>query len=203
LFTTGTIAASIFSSLVVDSSSLIVLFDSPQCGWVTDTNSYVPAVMSAANNQVRQCYRGHEATEPMDPAPDACQDYLRANITSEVQKAACPFNSTMCKQGAAVSMDMGLLDLNVAYGSNLPENDRIKFRRRTTCAPLSLAGRTEVVPWNDTFWSLSRFKITPGEEVAALFYSQKMGVSTLKKRLQSTGMFDLVQSNITYDLSIG
>jgi hypothetical protein len=80
---------------------------------------------------MRQCYRDREATEPMDPAPDACQDYLRANITSDVQKAACPFNSSMCKPGAAVSIDTGLLYLNDAYGSNLPEDDRLQFRKMT------------------------------------------------------------------------
>jgi hypothetical protein len=204
-FTAATIAASIFSSLVVDSSSLIVLVDSPQCSWITSDaiTSYMPAVMTAASNQMRQCYRDREAIEPMDPAPDACQEDLRANITSDGRKAACPFNSSVCEQGATVSMDTGLLDLNDAYGSDLPENDRVQFRKMTTCAPLSLDGYTVVIAWNDTFWSLSRDQSTPSEEVAAMFYSQKHGVSTTNNRTQTTGTLSLIQSNITYDLTTG
>lgn len=69
-----------------------------------------------------------------------CDFFYNSTIRFEVKQDKCPFeNTTVCtngfQAGAAVTFDTGLLDSDV-LGINA--NPTHKFRRITTCAPLSV-----------------------------------------------------------------
>ncbi|KAF2682356.1 hypothetical protein K458DRAFT_57598 [Lentithecium fluviatile CBS 122367] len=169
LFTVVTITASIFSSLVVDSSDIVVLVRSPSCSWVAPkvmaSGEYAGSVFGSASDLCRQCYK-----EIDGPLPKACKSLFRPSLAYEVQKTSCPFNEGMCEQGAVISMDSGLLDLNEAFGLNLPDKDRVRFRRKATCAPLTQDGHTKIVNYNQSSLSLVRESLVSDEQVAILSY---------------------------------
>jgi hypothetical protein len=67
-------------------------------------------------------------------------------------------------------MDSGLVDLNDGFGLNLPDGERISYRRRTTCAVLSLPGHTSVVEANDLPTELLDRSSFPGEQFVIISY---------------------------------
>ncbi|KAH3977344.1 hypothetical protein HBH68_230830 [Parastagonospora nodorum] len=67
-------------------------------------------------------------------------------------------------------MDSGLVDLNKAFGLNLPNSERVSYRRKTTCAVLSLPGHTSVSEANDFPPALLGRIPFPGEQIAVMSY---------------------------------
>ena len=84
------------------------------------------------------------ATEPIFPV-----DKLPFKIR---QKEPCPFAEEMCLLGnkSAISFDTGLLDSHIHLGINAKSSDRIQYRWRSVCTPLSLKGRATVLS-NQTY----------------------------------------------------
>lgn len=67
-------------------------------------------------------------------------------------------------------MDSGLVDLNDGFGLNLPNGERVGYRRKTSCAVLSLLGRTRIVEANDFSAELLGRSPIPGEQIGILSY---------------------------------
>jgi hypothetical protein len=65
----------------------------------------------------------------------------------------------------ALAIDSGLVDVNALFGLNLPGNERVKFRKRTTCGLLSLGNYVRVVKAVDHPLEFSE-AICPGEGMA-------------------------------------
>lgn len=147
----SSLAASISSSYVVDTTNLEVLVSSPWCGRLNRSdiasNSYVVHVNDISETFVRDCYQ--YATS----LPGRCKIFKRPNIPFSTEPAACPFAAGICKgktnEKLAVAVDSGLLDMNDAFGLNLNKKDRVKYRRKTTCSVLSMGDHSSIVNASD------------------------------------------------------
>lgn len=172
LFTVGAIAASIFSSLVVKNSSLEVLVSSPFCGPLLKTEGhefisevYTGQVHATSQRYVQECYQNKT------DLPARCNNiFTRPNVQSSMEIVPCPFSPEMCSS-PSLAFDSGLQDVNDAFGFNLPENDRVKYRKRTTCSILSLQNRTRTVMLNESEFPTHIFGRAPRpQEELLLFY---------------------------------
>lgn len=138
MFTSATLAASIFSSFIVSTGDLVVLIDSPFCGWVRperlQTRAYADPVFATATPYADNCY-----SNGTGKLSRVCDVFLQPNITFNVQQVSCPFDS-MCQSDVAVSLDSALLDVNQAFGMNLPSKNRVQYRKKTTCGVLPTDG---------------------------------------------------------------
>jgi hypothetical protein len=194
------IAASIASSFVVSNSDLEVLVYSPLCGTTGDVpgndlaRSYVSSIKAASVPYAEECYQGQ------DILPARCKVYLHPRIKFSTEEAPCPFDTKFCHGNAssarsAIALDSGLVDLNVAFGFNLPKKDRVSYRRRTTCTVLPLEGRTTIVnasDFPDDHQALP--DIIPDEKFLLMHYGEN---PTLKEWNNVTGFSSLLRGNFT------
>lgn len=140
IFALGSLAVSTLSSYVVSSSNLEVLVQSPYCGmlnWTANNwENYKAVSEEASESYASSCYRNGSL-------PSQCNVFIRPNIPFTTKEVDCPFKEKICAS-SAISLDSGLLDLNNAFGTNFEDPDRIQYRRKSTCAVLSLDGYTMV-----------------------------------------------------------
>ncbi|PYH47165.1 uncharacterized protein BP01DRAFT_381006 [Aspergillus saccharolyticus JOP 1030-1] len=82
-------------------------------------------------------------------APTSAQIY-RFTINAN---ASCPYSTDLCAYNghSAMQMDTELLDTLEDFGINAPPQNRIKYRRVTTCAPVK-HGSGLGVDQNDSTW---------------------------------------------------
>ncbi|KAB2107082.1 hypothetical protein AG0111_0g5246 [Alternaria gaisen] len=190
LFTAVTVAASVFSSFVVDSGSIEVLVDSPLCGRINGTGTawrtYITTLIANAPVYAGACYRNGSL-------PALCNDaFTNVNIPLTVGSTPCPFNETMCGTKNAVTVDSGLVDVGKMFGLNLAAKDRVMFRKKVSCTVLPSEGSYEVFDLEliPSLVPADRF-IFPGEQILALLYGP-----TDQTRIESYIGYLLV-SNIT------
>ncbi|KAF2004127.1 hypothetical protein P154DRAFT_485871 [Amniculicola lignicola CBS 123094] len=174
VFVAMTWTASIFSSLVVDTTNIEVLVSSPYCGAINLTSdtaydisvSYTTKVITVAEPFADNCYLAQNQS-----LPALCNALIRPKKLFNTAKAACPFNSTMCigNDTPALQMDSGLIDLN-EFGLNLPRQHRVQFRKSTTCAVLPLEGRTTII--NATDFAQLDHPALPQEQLLLLHYGE-------------------------------
>lgn len=148
---------SIFApSEVVKAAGRDRLLQGSQCGyWVTNDsaitqNSFDTKVLidsQSAASYARNCYGGS-----VDGL--RCNAYAKPNITWEGKDADCPFQDGICWRNHSYQMDTGLIDSHYDLGINTPQEERLKYRRVTTCSVLRDDGYidnkngTELVTWN-------------------------------------------------------
>jgi hypothetical protein len=83
-----------------------------------------------------------------------CKAYATSQIRWEGKVADCPFKEEICLEDSSYQMDTGLLDSHRHLGINMPEKDRLKYRRVTTCSVLQSEGyvvsnnETKLLKWN-------------------------------------------------------
>jgi hypothetical protein len=65
-----------------------------------------------------------------------CKAYATSQIRWEGKAVDCPFSDEICLGNNTYQMDTGLLDSHHHLGMNMPEKDRLKYRRVTTCSVL-------------------------------------------------------------------
>lgn len=165
VFAMGSLAVSIFSSTMVSTSNIEVLVESPHCGLFiggAGSNGYFSPVTAASYSYASDCYR-------TGSLPSQCNTLLRPNVPFATRFTQCPFDASICAS-PAVSFDSGLIDLNDAFGLNLDEADRIRYRRKTTCAILSLDGYTKVRNGRPADSGALGRELFPGEEVIDYMY---------------------------------
>ena len=77
-----------------------------------------------------------------------------------------------------IALDLGLLDLNDAFGMNLADNDRVRFRKKTTCNMLSTQGRSLIlnVSMVGQLAQLGRPAL-PNEEFIVFWYNMDNGTN--------------------------
>jgi hypothetical protein len=175
LFTIATVAASIFSSLVVDNGTIDVLVKSPLCGRINSTGtawrSYSINFDRSATSYAASCYKNSSL-------PPSCSVFMRPNIPLTVQDAPCPFlNTTWCDTKEAVSVDSGLLDVGKTFGLNLAAKDRVQYRKKTTCTVLPIKGAYDVIDLKNlpSFRKLGRPAL-PNEQAVVLYYGPTFGI---------------------------
>ena len=174
LFSIATVATSILSSYIVTTANLEVLVESPSCGFVNISrldqahggdNAYWSKVKSTAFQYSLDCYQEGK------PEPAKCNVFTKPKVPQMVtHEAVCPFSPLMCVEGntSAVDVDSGLLDLNTHFGLNLPPRDRVKFRRKVSCAVLPVEGYYRNV-------SAGKSHGIPGERYFYLDYGTEHG----------------------------
>ena len=99
-----------------------------------------------AATYARNCYG-------VDPKPPQCKRFTRPEITwTSKSNVPCPFDSTLCKvnQSTGYSMDTGYID-SLDLGINAAPQDRLLFRKATTCAPLMAKKLAKLVNETDEF----------------------------------------------------
>ena len=200
-FSASTTAASIFSSLVVDTSNLIVLVSSDNCGWTNKTSVFSTGsadsgpILAVAAPYAKQCYPN--AVAPNQTLPAVCNSvFVRPNINFTTERVPCPFAEGFCESGDAVSLDSGLVDVSKMFGLNLPSTSGVKLRKKTTCAVLPLKSHTAVMKMADYPGTPSR-PVLPDEKIALVNYGAKVGDPG-----NATFMMSLIQSNLTNTIDI-
>ena len=166
--------AGVFSSIVTKAAGNETLIRSPNCGYInlTDPGSFKATAafgfmdtndtLTAAVYQ-KACYEDAENTLQ-------CGHFVQRKLywTSN-QNAPCSFTSEMCLLGdmTAYAMDTGRIDSHNGLGINAPKEDRIQYRRVTTCSPIQTKDyMTEV---NDTDINSPTF----GDTLARYFYGNR------------------------------
>jgi hypothetical protein len=134
LFTIATVAASVFSSLIVSTGTIDVLVSSPFCGRI-NTRPEVGRVYDMNVDHVAPVYAA--ACYKNGSLPSICDVFVQPNIPLKVTDVSCPFaDDTWCDTKESVNVDSGLLDVGTTFGINLAPEDRVQVRKATTCSIL-------------------------------------------------------------------
>jgi hypothetical protein len=127
-----------------------------QCGYwsmdgsETGQGSFEAKLLRDSQNAAayaRDCYDG-------DIDPLKCNTYATPHIKWDGKKADCPFKDGICYPNNTYQMDTGLMDSHHDLGINAPQEERLKYRRVTTCSILKGQGyandnnKTQPVTWN-------------------------------------------------------
>jgi hypothetical protein len=200
VFTVVSVAASIFSSYAVDSSNIEVIVRSPYCGLYGDkenlqgydSESYSIKVLAASTSYADECYQSGNII------PTRCNIFVRPRVPITTERVACPFEESICTS-PALEMDSGLLDFNNAFGLNLASEDRMKFRKRTTCAILSQENRSTVTKVSDMPAYMIGRPALPEEELINYHYGTRAEDSPWAN---FTWGVSLAKNNITRDFGL-
>jgi hypothetical protein len=202
--TIGFIAAGIASSFVVSNSDLEVLVRSPLCGTIHISSSvdasrnYITAVKTAAIAYAEECYQNRTLLNAR------CKAYIRPRTSFTTEQAACPFDHEFCiahssVANSAIALDSGLVDINDGFGFNLPTEDRVSYRRRTTCTVLPLEGRTTIVNASDFPDALQANHDVPGEQLLLAHYGEYRFLGNWKN---TTVFLSFIQGNFSSRLAV-
>jgi hypothetical protein len=208
LFTVSTVLVSIASSFVVSNNTIEALVNSEFCGflnvelngnhptWSAIDSGYLSDIYPLTRRLVDDCYLNSESI------PALCNTLALPKIPTTQERVACPFDSTICvgdDDKPAISLDSGLLDLNQAFGLNLPEKDRVKLRKRTTCAVLPYENHTTVI--NVTDYPPFAGQPLPGEQVRLYQYATMIGQDA-DKWANATFYQSLMKGNVSEEFTI-
>lgn len=131
-------AASVFSSLVVDSRNVVVLVDSPDCGWASTkrifAGDYVLPVKAASAPYASQCYSGSTVNGTL---PAVCNALIQRELPFTTRKIPCPLGQSVCQDTPGIEFDTGLINVGSAFGLDLAASDSVQFRKRTSCGILA------------------------------------------------------------------
>lgn len=151
-----TILAIFGSSEVTRAAGQERLIRSSQCGyWMTDesatrSRSFEVKTLRDLTNAAayaRECY-GESANALQ------CNTYATPSIRWEGKNVGCAFKEGMCWRNHTYQMDTGLIDSHFDLGINTPQQERLKYRRVTTCSVIGEEGYindsndTMVTTWN-------------------------------------------------------
>ena len=161
VFAIASLAASISSSYIVNTTDLSVLVDGSKCREInmtayalatTLTDAIFAAavsldtiIVSSARTYADQCYTP-------GTTPPRCHIYVQPRLSSTAAPASCPFDNSTCHVNGTVAMafDTGYLDSNDDFGLNSPPTDRVQIRRVATCAPLDMLESLQLHDINET-----------------------------------------------------
>ena len=140
-----------------------VLLRSPYCGsWPLPLQSMTTNAIDDANKtanvlQAQTAYDintrrelkgslGYAQSCYSEPSP-LCQKYIVESLpqTTINFNASCPFDEALCLT-QAIQTDTGFIDSAVHLGINARAEDRVLYRRTTSCAVLSTDGYVETIP---------------------------------------------------------
>lgn len=145
----GFVAIGILTSTVVSTSDLEVLVSSPHCGRInttlapmTNLRAQTSQLVSLATPYAAECYDHQKILSAR------CRAFVHPSVSFPTERTACPFSREYCLESTtndtsllpAVTFDSGLVDVNRAFGMNLPKNEAVSYRRRSTCTVLPLSG---------------------------------------------------------------
>ena len=175
------LAAAIFSANASTSSGDEALIFSPYCGSVSSetTDLYsiqnviipygIKSVQDSAN-YARSCYNRDAEAKPTGNWRD-CSTYATPRLPSNgASNVACPFADEMCI-APAFQLDTGLID-SAMLGMNARPQDRIRYRKVTTCAPIAVDGFSQIKEGSSIFNNYTTPSETPELQYVELYYGQ-------------------------------
>lgn len=135
VFAIGTILAGVFSSSIVDSTKLHVLFQSNECGPL-DMQAFVDSSYALAYSSIvfsrsvpfaKDCYQTTNLSLPAH-----CNVIVNSKTPLIPQRVPCPFDETLCLKydRPAVTIDSGLVSTNDFFGWNLDHCTKSTFGER-------------------------------------------------------------------------
>lgn len=101
--------------------------------------------MTLSNSYAQECYsnpfEGNEGdgVDESDVTRVNCQGYTRGALNYTNAMVDCPLGET-CATPQALRLDTGYLDSHIDFGINEPQENRVTYRKMTTCAPLKTEG---------------------------------------------------------------
>ncbi|KAF2249670.1 hypothetical protein BU26DRAFT_504125 [Trematosphaeria pertusa] len=130
-----------------------------------------------SGSYARLCYPS-DLREDTGSAATCVQRGETRKVWRNSTEERCPFAVHMCKDDHVYALDTGLLDSNLDLGINSPKEDRIQYRRKMTCSPLTTEGFVEGPleagsrsnlttpnPWmNISIWNYNYGKLTYANE---------------------------------------
>ncbi|KAF2866301.1 hypothetical protein BDV95DRAFT_649130 [Massariosphaeria phaeospora] len=147
VYVIGALSATISTSFVVQTSNVEVLVNTPFCnkyihrdqkpGW-----SHLDKTLDRAASYRNRCY-GEGVS-----LPETCHSILiQPRLLLQQSITQCPFSKSMCTKGhvQAISVDTGLLDLTSDLGLNLPRQEAVKIRKKTTCTVVPVQDHLRMV----------------------------------------------------------
>lgn len=196
--------AGVFSSQVTKAAGDETLVVSPNCGYSVPDKALSQQSLFAQSSKIlndtitaasyaRACYGGLQ-----DPLK--CNIYTQSQIKwTTNQNASCPFADGVCyfSNAAAYEMDTGPIDSHEVLGINAPVQDRITYRRVTTCAPIHTKGfATE---WNATGepGTIGR----QGDVIEKLWYGPIVNVTNSTFEYNEHAIMDTGGYSLTYVLT--
>ena len=205
LCTIGSLTASISSSYIMESTDLEVLVSSSSCGRINMSDisvapyvGYWTTVGALAKSYAEECYGNNTVL------PERCRAFISPTVSVTVNRTTCPFSPEFCidtgsGQQNAIALDSGLVDLNDGFGLNLPQKDRVKFRKRTTCGILPVAGHTSIINATTLPKALRRAgaEPMPGEELMLYHWSKRPSLGNLAN---ITTFVSLLDANRTREI---
>jgi hypothetical protein len=137
-------AASLLTAEITKAAGNETLLHSPNCAyWEPPTTSTafsqggvrtkLAGDAFAAASYSKACYSANVS------ATAECSTYAAINIPwTQVTNATCPWAPELCfpSPSPVYRMDTGMIDSHETLGLNAHKNDRIKYRRVSTCAPI-------------------------------------------------------------------
>ncbi|KPI44889.1 uncharacterized protein AB675_2328 [Cyphellophora attinorum] len=152
-------AAGIFSSKISSTNSEVLLVSGQNCGlWDDETLGPAPDYSSSAyqawqfqgirlETNINQAFRSahsyvsqcHDSNGTVNVGDASCLPLGRETIAWTSQVADCPFDTHLCIADA-IQFDSGFINSHTHLGINAGSEDRIEYRRVTTCAPITTEG---------------------------------------------------------------
>ncbi|KAF2140948.1 uncharacterized protein K452DRAFT_351652 [Aplosporella prunicola CBS 121167] len=164
--------AGTFSSSISTAMGNEVLVRSPTCG-LLQINSETTDMQSAATylypfgaeltntytNYARNCI-----TDVSDLA--SCKAFIKRQLPTKIDRnASCPFQDGICKLDYGnIVFDTGYLDSHFDFGINAPPNERILFRRISSCAPIKTDGYQKPYQDPETRENYTRYYYTTSSQ---------------------------------------
>jgi hypothetical protein len=155
-------AASLFSARIASTGE--VLMQGGTCGLIPDgsvpkadsltftfvQNSQDRVRMFLSNAYAQECYNnslnpGNPALTNADASGLSCHGYVMPSLNFTTSTTSiCPFESACASSGPGIiHLDTGYLDSHTDLGLNQPQENRVSFRKVTTCSPMSTEGFSE------------------------------------------------------------
>jgi hypothetical protein len=155
------------------------LLQASRCGfWLADGSAAGDssfAVQELVNSRsaaayARDCYGG--ADDPL-----RCNIFASPHINWKANKANCPFKDSICYENNIYSMETGLVDSHHDLGVNTPENERLQYRKVTTCSVLRLKDYFE-----ESGNSSGLVRVNYGPTTTSGNYTFELNIKTNKQR---------------------
>lgn len=187
-------AAGILASRMTTTDDEVLISKNPYCGrWDLNTTmgqvniiTYGTTTMQASGEYVQNCLAESQSL------PE-CHIFKKVQLNwTSSEDAPCPFGDLCLGQpNSSLYMDTGLLDSRDDFGINSQHFDRVQWRKRATCMPITTSGYTQQgVSFIDY-----TYKNIPGRQTinyTALFYGPDYNM------LSAAGLTDPAISNATY-----
>ena len=153
--------AGVFSAEVAKAAGNETLIRGLDCGYLIgnlslpDDSPLVAAGLRAmeiddtlvASSYARACYDDHTPPDEL-----RCNRFVKPKLAYSTRPdAPCPFAVDICldKSGAAFEVDSGLIDSHSDLGINTASEDRLQYRKVTTCSVLQVEERAQDVNQTD------------------------------------------------------